>query len=619
MKVTMTISIACCLLLTCTPAIAQEAASSPVPELPLATPAVPGILSAIPADAYGFAATNNLQASYDNIVLFVQALGLPMPDENKLLAIQENIGQVDLNGPAAAILLDPQKFSPPLALLFSAADAQAVFEAHQAKAQDSDEALPAGVVKGPDGYLAVKHGFVVYAPQADQVAAVLAGQTPLQIMPAAAQAFDKGQIVLAGDLQQAAPFLIQKLDEAKMAQAQMIAQMGPAAQMPQMAMAVDMFAWEVDMAKALIQQADKLAVALDINAEQALLTKRVLFKADSAAAAFMNAQMGQKLPSYSALPAGPFFMAGAVNVVPENNQALANTILDSLMNLPSFKEKFSAEQIQQLTTDLTGSNAVVSSSAFTFNLVNPMAGTGMFNMVQRYDVSDSALYKELSKKECSASAMLAEAFGGPAMAFVYTTAAENYSDVDIDTIKMEITPPEPPAEDDPMAQQKQMIMAQQMQMMPMMFGPDMTFRLAAPNDKQILLVMGGAGRMERAINVAQGNGSVLADDPRIAQAVAKLPSDRFAEAHLDLGQVVPMIGMFAAMAGGPPPTAPAQAPVTPPISFSATAENNALRVDLVVPSESIGTLVQSFMAMRMQMMQQRGGPGGPAEPSEDFE
>ncbi len=170
-----------------------------------------------------------------------------------------------------------------------------------------------------------------------------------------------------------------------------------------------------------------------------------------------------------------------------------------------------------------------------------------------------------------------------------------------------------------MAQQKQM-MAQQMQMLPMLYGPDMTFRLAAPNEKQVLFVMGGSGRMQRAINVAQGNGSVLADDPKIIRAAAKLPADRFAEAHLDLGQVVPMIGMFAAMAGGPPPTAPAaQAPVAPPISFSASAEDNALRVDLVVPSETIRTLVQTFMAMQMQMMQQQGGPGGSAEPSEGFE
>ena len=151
-----------------------------------------------------------------------------------------------------------------------------------------------------------------------------------------------------------------------------------------------------------------------------------------------------------------------------------------------------------------------------------------------------------------------------------------------------------------------------MKMMTLMYGPDMTFRLAAPNDKQVLFVMGGSGRMERAINVAQGNGSVLADDPKIIQAAAKLPANRFAEAHLDLGQVLPMVATFTGM------PATGQIPQAPPISFSASAEDNTLRVDLVVPSETIRTLVQTFMAIQMQMMQQRGGPGGQAEPSEDF-
>ena len=83
-----------------------------------------------------------------------------------------------------------------------------------------------------------------------------------------------------------------------------------------------------------------------------------------------------------------------------------------------------------------------------------------------------------------------------------------------------------------------------------------------------------------------------------------------------------MIGMFAAMAGGAggmPATG--EAIEAPLISFSATAEDNALRVDLVVPSETIRTLVQMAMGMQMQMMQQMGpgGPGGPAEPSDNFE
>ncbi|MCK4851102.1 MAG: hypothetical protein KAT11_07115, partial [Phycisphaerae bacterium] len=493
MKVSMTISIVLSLLLICTPAAAQEAATEllledtpgRVPELPLATPAVPDILSAIPADAYGFIATKNLQASYDNIMLFAKALGVPTPDLNVLLAVEENLGQVDLNGPAAVVLLDPQKFpEPPIVLLFSASDPQAVFNVHQANAEGTDEELPPGVVKGADGYVAVKQGFVVFAPEADNVAAVLAEQAPLQIMPAAKEAFDKGQIVLAGDIQQAAPFIMQSLN---MIQAQMTAQMAQGPQMPQMTMVMEMVSVYMDCAQSLIQQSDKLTVALDINAEQAVLTKRVLFKADSPAAAFVNAQMGQKVPSYTALPAGPFLLAAATSMAPEQLSSLAETFMNKFANLPSFKKTLSDEQTTEMISEMKAFYAGSSTTAITFNIGSPM--TGMFNMVGRYDVPDSAAFKKQMGEMYQAPYMTAwmESFGIP-LKYIYTPAAENYSGVDIDTIKMEMTPPEAGAEPDPTAQQMQMMMAQQMQMM---YGPDMSFRLAAPNDKQVLFVMGG--------------------------------------------------------------------------------------------------------------------------------
>ena len=62
--------------------------------LPVA--AQPDILSAVPGDAYGFAATKNLQGSYDKIMAFAQAMGIPASDENQLLTIHEHLGQVDL-------------------------------------------------------------------------------------------------------------------------------------------------------------------------------------------------------------------------------------------------------------------------------------------------------------------------------------------------------------------------------------------------------------------------------------------------------------------------------------------------------------------------------------------
>ena len=563
----------------------------------LSAVAQPDILSAVPGDAYGFVATNSLQGSYDKVMTFAQAMGLPVQGPNKLLAIQEHVGDVDLDGPAAIVLLDPQKFpDQPIVLLFSAADAKAVIEGYGTQAEDSDLELPAGVVKGDGGYLAVKNGFVVFSPQAEQAAAVLASQAPLAIMPAVNTAFDKGQIVLAGDMRRAEPWITDKLNFVK---AQMAAQMA-AAPMPQTAMAEEMTALYLDLAEELLQQTDKLALALDVTTDNAILTKWVLLESGSPAAAFMNAQMNQPVPTYSALPGGPFLMAGGFNIAPGQLQGLTTDILNKLMNLPSIRDNMSPAQIDKAIADANAANTQLSGCSFTLNIGNPM--TGMLNIVAQGQVSDSENYRKTYQKMYEGdSAQIWAQMSGMPVEYVYTSAAETCSDVQVDTIKMQMTEGAPA---DPM-------MAQQMQMAAMMYGPDMTFRMAAPTDKEVLFTMGGGAElMERAINVAQGRGSVLANEAAMKQGTTYLPTNRFAEAHLDISQVMPMLMMVAM---GQPGAMPAGAAVTPPVSFSCSAETNTLRADMVLPAATVRGFMDVVGPMMMQGMGSGGGP-----PDEEF-
>ena len=197
---------------------------------------------------------------------------------------------------------------------------------------------------------------------------------------------------------------------------------------------------------------------------------------------------------------------------------------------------------------------------------------------------------------------------GMPIEYIYTNAAEKYSDVAIDTIKMQMTPPAEGAQADPM-------MNQQMQMMAVMYGPDMTFRMAAPNDKQMLFTMGGrAEQMERAINVAQGRGTVLANEATLKQGLANLPANRFAEFHLDVKQIMPMVMMMAAMSGSGQPGAapPAAANDAPPVSFSTSAEASTFRADMVMPSASVKVLVDSLapMLFRQQHIIEDSEPPG---------
>ena len=51
--------------------------------------AEPDIFLAVPADAYGFAASKNLQASYDKAMAFLEGMGFPAQLDNRLLALKE--------------------------------------------------------------------------------------------------------------------------------------------------------------------------------------------------------------------------------------------------------------------------------------------------------------------------------------------------------------------------------------------------------------------------------------------------------------------------------------------------------------------------------------------------
>ena len=568
-----------CLLLISLPAVAQQ-----------------DIISAVPGDAFGFAATNNLQGSYDKLMALGAAMGIPVPPENQLLALQELVGDIDLNGPAAIILLDPEAFDEPVALLLSATDTQAVFQSRQADAEDAEAGLPSGVLKlGYDAFLGVKGDFVVFAPGAEQASAVMASESSLETMPAVRAAFDKGQIVLAGDLKQATPMILTKL---QMIQAMMAGQMD-SAPMPNADMIRDMFSLYMDLAQDFMVQTDKLAVAVDVRADRAVVSKYVLFDPASEAAGLINSQMGQAVPSYNALPGGPFLMAGGVGVAPGLYEVMTADIMNKMMNLPSFKGKIPAAETQQMIADSTAASSLLSNVAMTLNIGNPM--TGLLNIVVQGDVSDASAYKTLTKKvyESKAQALYSRASGMP-VEYMYTGAAETCSGVEVDTIKMQMTED---AAADPM-------IAQQMQMVAMMYGPDMTFRMAAPTDGQILYTMGGGAElMERAINVAQGHGSSLASEASIRKATSDLPAERFAEFHLDLSQVMPMMMMLAM---GQPGAGPSGAPA-PPISFSCSAETNTLRADMVLHAATVRGLVEAVGPM---IMQQRGGPVLP--PDEEF-
>ena len=143
------------------------------------------ILSSIPQDAFGFVAAKSPQALFDNLCEIVPPLKDLDKSDDPVALIKEHLGDVNLNAPVVLVILPFERFAdldddrPPIALLFSAADPQAVIEAHKAKVDDQpseSQDLPPGLTRIEDGYMGVKNGFIVFAPTSDSAAALLAGQ-----------------------------------------------------------------------------------------------------------------------------------------------------------------------------------------------------------------------------------------------------------------------------------------------------------------------------------------------------------------------------------------------------------------------------------------------------------
>ena len=568
------------------------------------------IFSAVPGEAYGFVATKNLQGSYENIMAFIEGIGAPAPSENFLEAISEHVGDVDLTGPAAVVLLNPEEYGDEgVVLLFSAADAAAVVrEQGETNAESNDEDLPEGVVRGDDGYMAVKDGFVIYAPEAELAAQAASSETSIEVLPEVREAFEKGQIVLAGEMSKAGPWLIQMLDVLKSEMTEAMS-MGGGMSLSSGGQWLPLY---IDMIKGLVAQCEKVGMGLDANGERAILTKRVQFKADSAAGKFMNAQAAVPMPSLGGLPAGSFLLAGAMNVEPTNLQNIGEAMMELMMELETIKEAVSEAGIAEMRAEAKAANGLISGYGFTLGIGS--LTTGMLNMVVRYDVSDAKKLMEYSKNmyEGESAKVISKSSGVP-INYVYTAGAEEYGGVQIDTLKMEITEAEEGSE---LTDEQQMQMMAAQQSFGMIFGPEMLMRMAATDEKHVVLSMGGGVEgMERVINTAKGRGTLLAEAGNLKQAAESLPKNRFAEMHLDLTQVMPMMMMGMAMAMGgqmdePMPSVGPEAGVLP-ISMSVSAEANTLRADLVVPTASIKAMVEMIEGMMGSM---RGGPGSGPPP-----
>ena len=497
-----TLSVICLLLLLgcgdSEPEQKHKAAREPVPE-PQA-----GILSAVPGDAVGFAAVKNPQEIVDRFKALMPALEeLGEPLEDPLGPIRELLGDVDLAGPAAVVTLDLEDFDeeePPVAFLVSAADAEAVVASHKETASEGETDLPEGVVRvsakkeaGRDLYLAVKDDFVAVAFRPELAARVSNSQGAFEVLPEVRQAYGKNKIVALADLQRMRPWLIEKLNEARSEGLAEIDEEDKQSKASNSEKAIerDLGLLLLEIVKSQVKQLDKLVYMLEVGERGILYSQRLRFEAGSSAARFINDNLGKGEPSYESIPAGTFLLAGA-KIAPEQLDVLVDGIERRAAHYPSLRKELN-QGTSKLISDIKSTYRQFSGMAFTAGMGSPSAE--MVNFVGRFDVVDANKFKAQIKDMCQGrlAEKLVESSG---LALVYTDAAENYAGVDIDTIRVEVSGSEVTESEADAAEIGRKVMGA----LPMVIGPDMSIRIAAPTDDQALIIIGGGVCPGRASN-----------------------------------------------------------------------------------------------------------------------
>ncbi len=527
MKIRLIILTVFCLLLSCTLALGQA-----------------DVLSSVPGDAYGFAAVKDPQGIVDQFKLLVPVLAEEDDFKDPLAPIRQVLGDVDLTGPVAVVMLkfdESDMDERPIAFLISAADPGAVLQSHKDKASADEEQLPPGVVKisaqdliNEDIYLAVKGNFVVVAFEPDMAGALANGQGSFEVLPEVRQAYEQGKIVLLGDVQRIRPMIIRVLNEDRSKTRAKVDQDS------EQTIERDMGLFSLDLTQSLVEQLDKFIYILDVSDKGVFYSVKAIFEADSSAAKFVNVLVGQPEPSYKSIPSGAFILAGAFRISPAQIDVITDGLLTKAVTYSSLAQKLGQESAQQLISDIKATYGQFSGLAFTAGMGSP--ATGMLNFVARFDVADAAAFKQQIKELCQ-SGFVSELIKDTGVQLIYTDAAQSYAGVGIDTIAVKLADTGP---DNPPTNEAMKIM----QVLPMVIGPDMSIRIAAPTEDQVLLIIGGGfERAEHVINVANGHGSSLADYPKMVKALATMPRSRIAEIYLDFGSIFSIVKNFVPRMG----------------------------------------------------------------------
>jgi hypothetical protein len=568
------------------------------------------VIKQVPGGALAVFKVSNLQAVDTKLANLFQQLGVVQlnPDmADPLLYLEKQSGVnagLNVNGDLAVAIFDPASFTSPEAKadptlgLIPVSDYKA-FLTNFPDAKNAD---------GVDTFT-TKDGKTMYSTQWGDFAAVASTKEALSLKPGglevgpmAQKEFDSKDFVLFANMKVLRPNLTAQLTgqedkiyssiKDKMMQNEKSAKYYP--------LAKTAIAQLLKVATTFLRDADSATESANIGPDGIGTTVLADYAADSYMGK-LTANLKQSDASFlTGLPTNKYLFFGGSTVDPKVVSQVVADLTDpiaaELTNLGDDGKPF-VDYLNNFKT------AIGASTGDTFAIPTPTGALGQDPLLQVISIKhgDAATMADAYAKLNAQQNQIMQAFNAANGATITVTPkAKVVDDITFDQVQTQFNP-------DPNDPQQQ----QAAQMASMMYGPNgFNMFIGQVNDKNLLAISGlSDDGIKTVIESIKSDDDSMSKDPMVQQVAAQLPATRAAAVYVPLDELVKSAMNYAQQFGFRAGVAPP--PAVPPIGWTFSTDNTAMRVDMYIPSQLMQTLTSMGIQVYTKMHQnQAGGQGG---------
>ncbi len=558
--------------------------------------AIPDVLDRVPDDADAVIVLKDLKTVSTKIANTATRLNLPVPpDPIGMLAQRVGIMRgLDLNGSVAAYISVPEKSDPqagpPLVLLIPTTDAKGMLEGLNPSEPEkgiSTVTLPND--NADTGYVATVGNYVALAQDKGLLEHLLASNSNItgKLTPMVKNAFENNDLVIFANVPHFAPRVIKSIEAFKPMLGMLVAmqnQGDPASA----AIGVDIITGVLTGFEQVLGDTDAGVETLRLTDSGVTLGFGAHLRNGTPSGAFVAAQKPLASTALIGLPAGKYIIAAAGTWDPATMSQIVGFFGDILTKSPTIASSPNADKIKQnfeyqkqLITMTTGARVA---------LYEPeQSGSGLFNVVVNYDVTDSAQYKDILRKAMPNSMLTSQAMEKNIDIKLDTKLDAFIAGNAVDQYKITYAAKEPlPAGASPD------MVKTQVDQINKMWGPDGLTLLTSSFDNSSVMVMNGGQKLiEATIAATKDKSDSIGKLPEITAVSKQIVPNPIGVSYISIDRILGMIQKLKNDAAPAPANAVALGGPIQPVVISMGVEQSVLTSEIHMPISALGAIIQA--------------------------